>query len=73
MKDRHQPAYSLLPGLSSAQLIMFTVSSFSHSSLVITDTCVFPLISSGYSQAKRIPMDSAVRKEGSLVYLQLVK
>ena len=36
--DRHQPAYSLLPSLSSAQLIMFSVSSFSHSSLVITDT-----------------------------------
>ncbi len=39
--------------------------SVSQSSLEITDTCVVPFISSGYSQSKCIPMASAVRKEAS--------
>ena len=36
----------------------------------ITDTWVIPFASSGYSLSKRMPMDSAVRMEGRLVYLQ---
>lgn len=41
-----------------------------RSSLLITDTCVILFASSSYSFSKFMPMDSAVLKEPTFVYLQ---
>ena len=54
----------------SESIPVLSVISFSHLSLEIADTWVIPFVSSGYSHAKCIPMDSAVLIEGTFVYLQ---
>ena len=70
MNERHQPAYFVSPSMLSAREIILSVSILSHCSRLIMDTWVTPLALSGYSVSIRIPTASAVRMEGSLVYLQ---